>query len=300
MSAHHEKERSILISLIVDFVLILPDVAAAVLANSITLYVDVLKCVNELIATLLSWLTLRKISKGRAAFYDYGFGKLENLSSFMVAVGMMISLGIILFSAINRLRHPESLHAGGAALGIFMMVSGVCVNSWLWIKNHRIAQKEHSPIMESQWHLFRAKAFADAAVLAALLLSVGLSRYAWSAYIDPVASFVISGFLLYSVYGIVSNSVYDLLDKTLDESLQLLIVGELAAFFDEYQAFHGVRSRRSGGNTYVEIYLEFEGEKKMRDVQQVINRIKESIESKIKGSFVTVAPSDQGLPTSTR
>jgi cation diffusion facilitator family transporter len=295
MSAHHEKERSILISLVIDFVLILPDVVAAVLANSITLYIDVLKCVNELVATFLSWLTLRKISKGRATHYDYGFGKLENLTSFIVAIGMMISLGIVFFSAVNRLRHPEALHEGGAMLGIVMMSLGVCVNSWLWMKNYRIAQKEHSPIMESQWHLFRAKAFADGAVLAALLLSVGLSRYAWSVYIDPIASFIISGFLLYSVYGIVSHSVYDLLDKTLDESLQFVITRDLAAFFDEYSAFHGVRSRRSGGNVYIELYLEFDGERKMRDVQEVINRIKTSLEGKIKGSFVTVAPSSRGL-----
>jgi divalent metal cation (Fe/Co/Zn/Cd) transporter len=180
-------------------------------------------------------------------------------------------------------------------LGIVMMSLGVCVNSWLWMKNYRIAQKEHSPIMESQWHLFRAKAFADGAVLAALLLSVGLSRYAWSVYIDPIASFIISGFLLYSVYGIVSHSVYDLLDKTLDESLQFVITRDLAAFFDEYSAFHGVRSRRSGGNVYIELYLEFDGERKMRDVQEVINRIKTSLEGKIKGSFVTVAPSSRGL-----
>jgi divalent metal cation (Fe/Co/Zn/Cd) transporter len=81
----------------------------------------------------------------------------------------------------------------------------------------------------------------------------------------------------------------------LDESLQILITKELAAFFDEYAAFHGVRSRRSGSNTYIEIFLEFDGEKRMKDVQNVINGIKASLESKIKGSFVTVAPSNQRL-----
>ena len=147
--------------------------------------------------------------------------------------------------------------------------------------------------MESQWRLFRAKAFADAAVLTALLLSLGLAHYPWSVYIDPMASFVISGFLFYSVYGIISHSIYDLLDKTLDESLQIVITKELAAFFDEYSAFHGVRSRRSGSNIYIEIFLEFDGERRMKDVQKVIDSIKASMESKIKGSFVTVALSNQ-------
>jgi divalent metal cation (Fe/Co/Zn/Cd) transporter len=152
--------------------------------------------------------------------------------------------------------------------------------------------------MESQWHLFRAKAFADGAVFIALLLSLGFRSYAWSVYVDPIASFVIAGFLLYSVYGIVSDSVYDLLDKTLDESLQIVINRELAAFYDKYTAFHGVRSRRSGSNIYIEIFLEFDGDQKMSEVQQAINDIKTSLERKIKGSRVIVAPTEP-IATST-
>jgi Co/Zn/Cd efflux system component len=49
-----EKERSVFLSLMVDFVLFLPDIVAAVLASSVTLFADALKCANELLATFFS------------------------------------------------------------------------------------------------------------------------------------------------------------------------------------------------------------------------------------------------------
>jgi cation diffusion facilitator family transporter len=290
MANYRERERSIGTSLLVDFVLLLPDIAAAVIANSLTMWADVLKCANELLATFLSWMALRKVRSGKSYYFDYGLGKLENLTSIVVAWLMFLSLIIVLHNAIDRFRDPHEMHAGGVYLGIFLMTIGVCANSWLWIKNYRISRKEHSPIMESQWRLFRAKTVADLSVLLTLALSIFLQRYAWSVYIDPCGSLAIAGFLLFSIYHIIANSVSDLLDRTLDESLQMVIIKDLAAFYDHYKAIHGVHSRRSGSNIYIEIFLEFDGEKKMSEVQEIINRIKSGIEQHIKGSFVTVAP----------
>lgn len=286
-----EKAHTVFVSLVIDLLLWIPDIVAAVMAGSITMFADVVKCGNEILATFFAWLTLRKLAKGGQGTYDYGMGKFENLTGIITGAVMFISLILVFYTAVHRILVPEELHIAGAALGIFLMFIGVTVNSWLWIKNYRIAQKEHSPVMESQWRLFRTKAFSDLSVFVALVLSVVLQGYSWAMYIDPVASFVIVGFLLTSGYRVISSSLPDLLDKTLDESLQIVIVRELAEFFDDYKALHGVRSRRSGANVYIEIFLEFEGEKKMCEVQDTIDRMKASLESKIAKSSVTIVPS---------
>jgi cation diffusion facilitator family transporter len=268
----------------------MPDLVAAILSHSLTMLADVLKCANELLATLLSWLALRKVGRGKPYYFDYGLGKLENLTSIIVAWLMFLSLIIVVYSAVGRFREPHELNMTGVGLGIIFMVIGGGANIWLWIKNYRVARRGHSPIMESQWRLFRAKAVADITVLATLVLSVVLRRHPWAHYIDPCGSLVIAGFLLFSIYHVLANSVNDLLDRTLDESLQLVIVKDLAAFYDHYKAIHGVQSRRSGSNIYIEIFLEFDGAKKMHEVQEIINKIKTAIEQHIKGSFVAIVP----------
>jgi cation diffusion facilitator family transporter len=217
-------------------------------------------------------------------------GKFENLTGIITGAVMFVSLILVFFTAVHRILYPAELVAEGALLGIGLMALGVCVNTWLWIKNYRLAVKEPSPIMDSQWRLFRTKAFSDASVLAALVLTMAFHGAGWALYIDPLASFVIAGFLLQSGYRVISTSLPDLLDKTLDESLQMVIVRELALFFEEYTALHGVRSRRSGNHIYIELLLEFDGEKKMCEVQETINRIKASLEEKIPRSEVSIVP----------
>jgi len=284
------KERMVFTSLAIDAILWVPDITAAFLAGSIVMYADVLKCANEILATFFAWLTLRKIVRGGGATYDYGMGKFETTTSIVTGAVMFISLALVFYSAVYRIQFPEHIRMEGAALGIVLMFIGVCANSWLWRKNYLLAIKEPSPIMDSQWRLFRTKAFSDLSVFVALVLSLTLSGYSWSMYIDPLASFVIAGFLFFSGYRVIKSSLPDLLDKTLDEELQIVIVRELAFFFDEYHALHGVRSRHSGSDIYIEIFLEFDGTKKMCEVQASIDRIKASLEKKIIKSSVSIVP----------
>ncbi len=57
-----------------------------------------------------------------------------------------------------------------------------------------------------------------------------------------------------------------------------------------HRLLHGLRSRRSGGNIYIEIFLEFDGEMKMCEVQEVIDRITRSLEANIPRSSVNIIP----------
>ena len=268
--SYAQKQRTVLISLIIDFIMWIPDIVAAVLSGSIVLFADAVKCGNEIIATFFAYITIRKMAKGGAGAYDYGMGKLETMTSVITGGVMFISLVIVFVVALYHIIVPAELVHEGVYLGIVLMIIGVSMNSWLWLRNYRFNQKDPSPIMDSQWRLFRAKAFSDFTVLVSLIASIEFSAYRWSLYIDPLASFVIAGFLLFSGYRVIISSLPDLLDKTLDEELQMVIVRHLAAFFNDYTALHGVRSRRSGSNVYIEIFLEFDGEKKMCEVQEII------------------------------
>jgi len=303
MTTRNDKEKSVFFSLVIDFLLFIPDVVAAFMANSITLWADVLKCGNELLATFLSWLVLCTVHRGGKFRFDYGLGKLENVTGVIVAGAMFISLFIVLHGAVERLRHPMDMHPGGVWLAMILMTIGVIANTSLWIKNYRVGRRQFSPIIEAQWRMFRTKAFSDLIVLVALILSMTLRAQPWAIYIDPAASLFIAGFILHSIWGMLSNSFYDLLDRTLDESLQLVIVKELAKHFDHYKEIHGVRSRRSGSHIYVDLMLEFDGDKKMAEVQSIINHMETALERSIPGCHVLIAPTtrarrtDDGRPT---
>lgn len=263
-------------------------IAGTSVANSVTLFSDLLRSGVDAFALLLSWLTMRRIATGKALAYDYGYGKLENVSSLLVAVTMLVSLVIALYGTVVRFREPVAVSRIG--LGFFVALFSAGTNAWSWRRTFLLARLEQSSILESQWHNQRTKTMANLCVVLSLGLSMALRDYSWAPYIDPFFSLVLSGFLAYAIYSIVSMNVSDLLDRALDESLQLVILKELASYFDDYVAFHGIRSRRSGKNVYIDLFLEFEGSRRMAEVQKTIDAIKADLEGKIPGSQVTIAP----------
>ena len=188
------------------------------------------------------------------------------------------------------------MHPAGVDIGLVFSAIALVCSIAMWNHDYHLAKKEHSPVMESLWRLYRSKTISTGIVILSLLLSTVFSRHEWSLYIDPIGSIIISLFLAYSIYSVSTQSMYDLLDRALDESLQLIILRELASHFNEYEALHGIRSRRTGGNVYIEIFLEFEDERKMSEVQQIIDVIKTDLEQKIQDSHVVIAPT-RSVPT---
>lgn len=288
--SYQEKQRSVFMSFLLGLIGLLMGVTVMVLSNSVTVFSDLLRNISLFIAVFVSWLAIRRVAKGVTPDYNYGYGKLESLASLVVATMMIISVIIIVYAVFERFQQPVSLGEFGVGIGV--VFSGITggVNAWMWQRTHKIAKQQSSPVIESLWRLYRLKTVSTFSVFLTLGLSFAFRSYSWVVYIDPGGSIVVLGFLAYSIYGVISMSVYDLLDRTLDESLQLVILRELATYFDEYVALHGIKSRRSGGDVYIDILLEFDGDRKMAEVQKIINEIKFALEEKIPGSRVVISP----------
>jgi cation diffusion facilitator family transporter len=287
---HAERERSIFIGFVLALCLLVPCVVAAYIAKSLTLVVDILISLAETLASLLSWIIIRRVARGRNHDFNYGFDKLENISGLGVAAVMLVSFMVVVVEGIDRLRSPVAIVESGVILGFAITTFAAVSDTWLWFKNLRLARRQSSPLMEAQWRFFRSKSVCDYCVLASLGCTLLFQAYAWSIYIDTLFSFVLSGFLVWSAYMIAADSMYDLLDRALDESLQVEINRLLVVHFDAYDDLHGVRTRRAGGQIYIEVFLEFDGSKRMADVQLAINLLTADLESKIPSSHVTICP----------
>ena len=74
--------------------------------------------------------------------------------------------------------------------------------------------------MDSQWRLFRTKAFSDFSVLVSLLLTLALPGIPGPCTLipSPPSSSPVS--LLFLRVPVITSSLPDLLDKTLDEDLR--------------------------------------------------------------------------------
>ena len=285
-----ERERALFLNILAGVASVIPKLIAAFLSGSITLYASAFKTINEAIGIIVAWMIARKIARGDPGVYDYGMGKFENIARIVTGGVLLISFTILVAIAVYRIYAPAVLGSGGIALGVATAGIMIGIDAVFWARNYRIAKKDPSPLMDSQWHLFRLKTVANIVVVSSLVIGVLCVGYPWAVYIDPIASLFIIGILFRSGYSMIAKSLPDLLDRTLEEDLQLMVMKELAVHYDLYEQIHAVRSRQSGGSVYIEIFLEFHGDKRMSEVQDVINQLKHSIEAKIPKSSVNIIP----------
>lgn len=269
---------------------------ALLAAQSLILLADLLKTAIEFVAVFLAWLAIRRITRGHNEEFEYGLDKLENLSSLIVGLMMLLTFAVIALNAVYSLRAPTHISGIGVWISLAVQVVFGFVNSWQCVKNRRMARQARSPIAEAMGRLFFARAFGNGFIFLSLSSSMMLSGQSWTLYIDPVAALLIASTILISAVGVFRGSFFDLLDRTLEERDQIVILREMARQFDNYDELHGIRSRRAGGREFIEVYLGYLPDKTVREVMASMAKVREAIRASFPEASVEVVLAGKELP----
>lgn len=283
----NSQDRAITLAVVTTFISLFPTAYVALTSNSSVLFADLIRCGVEFLAIFLSWIVVRKISRGDESFYDFGLGKWEQLATLAVAAAMMLSFLVITFIAFSRLYFPVEVHNTG--LGLLLALLSVAGNAYLWRYNARIGSFGGSPIAESQSRLFRAKTLVSAVVASSLACSEW-GAGAWLLYADPIGSCIVAGFLLRSALTLFASSTQDLLDRSIDEARRMIVLKGLIKHEASYDGLLAIRTRRSGMRIYVEVDLQFDGDRTMSDVSRICDVISSDIASALPKSRVHITP----------
>ena len=286
--ASGSSERSLLLALGVCGVDIVLMGSAVLMSTSLTILSDFFKESADFLAVLASYLAVRAVRRNTSERYAYGIGKLENLVSMGIALLMVGCAIFILVHAIAHLKEPRP--AEGTLMGLLVFTAYAGIGAFIWYRNRALWRKNPSPVVEQQMRMWFSKFIFDALMAATLIAAMVFHGQPWSLYLDPLASLVGVALLVHAAWAITSSSVGDLLDATLEENLQILILKHLVDHFDDYEQLHKVRARRSGPNLYVEIFLQFDPELLMGEVQRRIDVIRNEINQAIPGAEVALVP----------
>jgi divalent metal cation (Fe/Co/Zn/Cd) transporter len=295
-SADHTKEnlplqfKVLKLALLIDVSSCLPVIAIAILSNSMILLTDIYDYSYNIISGIISVTIVNKLIKGKITSYDYGAGKLESMCSLLISVLVVLGLIITAGLSIHRIIYPQDLNVDFALVGFVINCISLVINVVLWKRIHKIALVSNSPIMKSQWRLHRANAIANIFVFVSLLAAVFLRDFSWGFIIDPACAILLIFAAGYAFLDLIKESMHDLLDKTLDEDLQMKVLTRLSEYFDWYDSFHGVKSRKSGKKIIIDITLGFTPDKTAGDIFDLAGRIKEKLENDIPDSEVQIIP----------
>ncbi len=291
MASNEEKDKISRQGFFASLLLLVPMIYAALVSNSSAVFADTLGLSMDVCAMFLSWQVVRRTARGRTETYNYGLDKLENLLNVGLAGANVAFVALVLWQAIEGLYRPVPLE--GATTAIVLNLVAIGFFAWMWRRISRMEQSGQSPVMDAQRRFYLMGIVDSLALVIPLSLGAWLKDYSWSVYIDPITAIALCGFFVYHLWGMASGSLLDLLDRALEERLQFDLLRVLASHYDDYDALHGIRTRRAGGVNFIELMLGYDSQLSMGCVQERINVMITKLEQVIPNSVVLICPTDE-------
>ncbi len=286
------RERAVAVALMLDAVMILAYAVTAIAAGSLTMLAELIRGVLMTAIEVFALVVMRRIHRGRTAFFEFGSGKLEQLVNLLIAVGL---LGGALWIAIDvvRLVAGGEVHGrpAGFALAAIIAAVNTYVNVLAWDSVRRAARGGGSLIMQGQLQARVVKLVSSGCVVISLSIAALSTDGVVILWADAIGALLVCGFIVHAAADMIKSGLPDLVDLAVNEEFQAAITRMLARHFDDYDQLGHVRTRRVGDLVHVEIALGFRPDLTMAEVSARIDTMTANLQQELGRADISILAS---------
>jgi cation diffusion facilitator family transporter len=253
----------------------------------------------DLIASLLTFTSVRLSDRPADAEHAFGHGKVENLSAAVETALMIASCVWIAIEAILRIIQPNRLTLRFSIWPFVVLLLSIIVDSARSAALRRVAKAHRSEALEADAVHFGTDIWSSAAVIVGLLFSYAGQRWNLPSfrYADPIAALVVAAIILQVTWRLARRTVDSLLDATPPEvrdRVQGHIFRDLQMIPDVLSV-QRLRVRRSGSDYFVDLTLGLPRALSFQRSEQVTSEATEVVQRRLEGADVVV----KTVPTAT-
>lgn len=240
------------------------------LANSISIVSDAFNNLSDCASCLVTLFGYKLASKPADKDHPFGHGRIEYLTSLIIAV-IVVLVGIeLLESSVKKILKPEELTFSIAAL--LALVFSIGVKLWMSFFNMKLGKKINSTVMIATAKDSRSDVIATAASLIALVASVFTKLP-----VDGIMGVIVSVFILKAGYEILKDTVDELLGKPADPE----IVAEIKKHVTENEKIIGIHDlvihNYGPGNMIGSCHVEVSADEDFTIVHDIVDEIERNI-----------------------
>ena len=219
-----------------------------ILGQSAALIADGIHSLSDLLSDLLVIIAVRLGSREADYEHPYGHRRFETIATVILGVSLIVIGGLIAWSVMNRMAHPEHLPVPNV-MSLSIAAVSILINEWLYHYTKSIARQTRSKLLlANAWHQ-RSDAITSVVVLfgiGAVMLGYPLA--------DAIAAIVVA--LMIAKIGL--NLVLDSIKELVDTSLPPKLVAEIRSTImgiDGVEGIHLLRSRQMGEDAFVDAHI---------------------------------------------
>ncbi len=243
----------------------------------------------DLIAALLTYLSVGVSDKPADADHQYGHGKVENFSAFVETGLLLLTCAWVIYEAIMRLFFRRVEVEPSIWAFVVMLVSMV-VDYWRSRALGRIATKYESQALEADALHFSTDVWSAGVVVVGLVLIVlgRIYHLDWLRLADPIAALFVAG--------VIVSVSWRLARRTVDALLDAAPAGVRAQITDAVSRVDGVleigrvRIRRAGNRYFADLAVGFARTVTFQRSEQLVAAVTAAVHNILPDADVTVQP----------
>jgi ferrous-iron efflux pump FieF len=256
--------------------------AAAWITGSLALGSAALDSLIDLFVSGANFLVLRRSAQPPDADHAYGHGKFENLAALGQGLFLVAAAASLVWSGVRRLIEggaPRQTGWGAAVLTVSMVVSLAVARTL-----RRAAERSGSPALKADSLHYATDLWVNGAALAALLVV----RWTGWAPADPLVALAVAVYVFRAGASLALEAMGDLSDRGLPEEELRRIEAVVASFAPEVVGMHDLKTRRSGGQRFIELHLEIPRATSFEAAHDLMVKVLRAVERELPRSKVFV------------
>ena len=252
---------------IINVVLLVLKFAAGVLGHSSAMIADAIHSLTDFATDVVVLVFVKLGNKPKDKDHDYGHGKYETLATAIIGVSLFVVGVMICYSGITKTYRAicgEVLQQPGIVALVAAIVS-IVLKEWAYQFTVRVGKKcQSEAVVANAWH-HRSDALSSIGTMFGIGGAILLGKE-W-AVLDPIAAIVVSIFIVKAAWGLVLQSVKELTDASLPDSIENEIMN-IANAEDGVREVHNLRTRRIGNRIAIEMHIRMPGATSLYEAHQ--------------------------------
>ena len=287
MNATKEKERVAVLSIIAAVILTASKFIIGIITGSIGLLSEALHSCLDLVATVVTYFSVRISDKPADKDHHFGHGKVENMSALIQVVLLLVTCGWIVYEALHRLI-SKNVEIEVNVWAYIVIISSIIIDISRSRALSRMAKKHNSQALEAGALHFSTDIWSSGVVLLGLICAQFGFYYA-----DPIAALFVAVIVLYICYELGKKAIDILLDKAPTQSYE--VVTEILDNHSEIKEYHNLKLRTAGADTFVSFNIHLEPTMSFTDIHTFCDHLEMDIQQKIPRCEVYIHAEPQSL-----
>lgn len=270
----------------VNAVLMLFKITVGLWGHSDALVADGVHSFSDFATDILVIVVIGIAYKTADAEHPYGHGKYETLASLMIGVSLAIvafGIGISGIKTVFKAFDGEIL-ARPDMLTLWVALASILGKEFLYRYTYAQGKKVNSAsLMANAWH-HRSDAISSLATVIGIGASIFLGER-WRV-LDPIASVLISVFILVSAWKICSPAVKELLEVSLPSDA-IKEIENIVETTPGVMAFHRLRTRRNGHSIIIDMHIKVESDISVKEGHTIASEVERRLRDKFGSDIIT-------------